>query len=311
METDRILFMYNPNAGTKRIQEELHQIMMELTKDQREVLVWPTREAGEIERIIPRYVRTGRCNRVVVSGGDGTVHEAVNAMMRCRKRVPIVYLPAGSTNDFGYSLGLQQGLAEAAKVIWNGTYFPCDVAKANSRYYIYTAAFGMFTDVSYATPQKMKNIFGHAAYVLNGVGQIAKPWKIPMRVEFNGKTIEDQFVLGMVVSSQSIGGIRGITGADVSLNDGEHELLLVRYCKPVDIPKLVRDLLMGNTGNEHIVYEKVRKVTFTSPESVAWTFDGEFGGDFKRLDIDVISQGVTFLVPKKNEQDKAVLDILV
>ena len=68
---------------------------------------------------------------VVCSGGDGTLDEVVTGMIRSGFRTPIGYIPAGSTNDFGGSLGLPKNMVRAAENIVKGNDFACDVGSFN------------------------------------------------------------------------------------------------------------------------------------------------------------------------------------
>lgn len=93
--------------------------------------------------------------------------------MEVDQRVPIGYIPAGSTNDFANSLSISKDMVQAAKDIIEGNLYSCDVGAFNNDSFVYIAAFGLFTDVSYETDQHMKNILGHLAYLLedpNGSG---------------------------------------------------------------------------------------------------------------------------------------------
>ncbi len=297
---EKLLFVYNPNAGTKKIREKLNDVVQELVEEDCDLVISPTRKSGDALEAVKTYLEEGLCRKVIASGGDGTLHEVINGMMHQEKekRVPIVYIPTGSTNDFGYSLNLPKDLVEAAKLAKNGMTFVCDIARFNEVYFVYTAAFGLFTDVSYATSQGLKNIFGHAAYVISGAGSLTRMKKYRVTVTYGDTEITDDFIYGMVVSSESIGGFKGFTGPDVKLNDGEYELLLIRDTKTIEIPELVNDILRKNFANPNIVYAKVRNVSFRSEESIPWTLDGEFGGELKRVDIEIHNRAVTFMTPK-------------
>src|SRR5699024_11458563 len=105
---------------------------------------------------------------IVCSGGDGNLDEVVTGMKLRHYQVPLGYIAAGTTNDFASSLGIPRDVLEAADTAVNGVPFPCDLGSFNDDYFIYIAAFGLFTDVSYETNQSMKNILGHLAYILDG-----------------------------------------------------------------------------------------------------------------------------------------------
>lgn len=107
-------------------------------------------------------------------GGDGTLGNTVTGYMKSGIRVPLGYIPCGSTNDFARSMDIPRETVEAAEMIVKAEPFSIDIGSLNDKNFVYVAAFGMFSDTSYATPQNMKNIFGHAAYVLQGI----KAWQM-------------------------------------------------------------------------------------------------------------------------------------
>ena len=295
---DRILFVYNPNAGTKAIQGKLYDVVNMLTGEDRELIISPTRKRGDACTAVVEYMKRGNIVQVVCSGGDGTLHEVVDGMMRVELKVPISYIPAGSTNDFGYSLSIPKDTLAAAGLSVNGIPFPVDIGEFCGNYFVYTAAFGMFTDVSYSTPQNLKNVFGHMAYIFQGATALTKLKSYHMTVTYDDVTEEGDFLYGMVVNSESIGGFRGITGKDVHLDDGYDELIMIRDCKTVDLPVLARDLLSGNMDNRNILYSKIKNVHFHSEEPVSWTMDGEFGGTLRDASVTVHEKAVSIMVPK-------------
>ena len=145
--------------------------------------------------------------------------------------MPIGYIPAGTTNDFARSLHISRDILEAADTAVNGVVFPCDVGRFNKDYFVYIAAFGLFTDVSYETKQSMKNILGHLAYVLEGTKRIFNIPSYKIKVTHDGEEIEDEFIFGMVTNSKSVGGFQGIIGKDVVFDDGEFEVTLIKTPK--------------------------------------------------------------------------------
>ncbi|MBO4787860.1 MAG: YegS/Rv2252/BmrU family lipid kinase [Lachnospiraceae bacterium] len=298
---DKILFTYNPNAGTKKIVGKLNDVVYELLDEQCDLVLSPTRKRNDAKEAVSAYLREGNCVKVVCSGGDGTLHEVVEGLMESEpeKRVPIVYLPAGSTNDFGYSMCLPKDIVEAAKLSKTGIPYSCDIGCFNGKYVVYTAAFGLFSDVSYATSQSLKNVLGHAAYLLNGAGALANIERVNATITLPDETIEGTFIMGMVVSSSSIGGFRGITGPDVRLNDGKFELFLIREPSPLQVAGLLNDIRKRNFDNPLIVFRHITEAAFEFEEEVAWTIDGEYGGACLQAHMSVKKHAVTFMVPRE------------
>lgn len=221
-------------------------------------------------------------DRIVCSGGDGTLNITVSFLLRKNLPAQIAYIPSGSTNDFAYSLGLP---GDAEKLLENtveGTPRQIDVGRFNaSRYFLYVAAFGIFTKVSYSTSQKAKNLLGHAAYILEGIKSLADLKRYHMEAEFEEEKIEDDFILGMVTNSVSIGGFKNLLPSDTALDDGLFEVVLIRVPKTLAALNEIVLALLGDKmeENPYICYRKTSRVILRSEEKVSWALDGEFGGE--------------------------------
>lgn len=280
----RMLFIYNPRAGKAQIRSNLLDIIDIFVKAGYEVTAYPTQAAGDAIKAVEE--RRSGYDIVVCSGGDGTLDEVVTGMMRCDEILPIGYVPAGSTNDFANSLGIPKGMIKAADVVVNGDDFACDIGSFNNKSFIYVAAFGLFTDVSYETNQDIKNVLGHAAYLLEGVRRLPTVRSYALRISYDDRVIEGEFLYGMVTNSYSVGGFRGLTGKDVLLDDGLFEVMMVRKpSNPLDLNNIIRALVDKRVKSEHIYTFKTSHLVVESEEPVAWTLDGEFGGDHTKAVI--------------------------
>ena len=149
MAKKKMLFIYNPKAGKEQIRNHLSGVIDILVKGGNEVTVYPTQCPGDAVRAAQEKARRYDC--VVASGGDGTLDEVVTGILRSGKVVPVGYIPAGSTNDFANSLGLPKNMLQAAQTVVDGRLFPCDIGSFNEDTFVYIAAVGLFTDVSYET----------------------------------------------------------------------------------------------------------------------------------------------------------------
>ena len=209
----------------------------------------------------------------------------------------------GSTNDFANSLGIPKNMLRAADVVVNGRNFACDVGKFNHSIFIYVAAFGIFTDVSYGTPQDTKNVLGHAAYLIEGVKRLPSVRSYPLKITCKESVIEGEFLYGMITNSHSVGGFRGITGQNVALDDGLFEVTLIRKpTNPLEINNIIRALVDKRVKSEHIYTFTTEKLKVESEEPVAWTLDGEFGGEHLAVEIESWHQALEIRVPKEPEE---------
>ena len=291
-----VLLIYNPCAGKGKIRGKLVDVIEILAEGGYEVTVRPTKGPGDAAEVVREKGK--RYDLVVCSGGDGTLDEVVTGVMECAENIPFGYIPAGSTNDFAASLGLPKNMVEAAHIAVDGKKFSCDVGSFNQDIFVYVAAFGIFTEVSYETPQSYKNTLGHVAYILEGMKRLPSLRTYYLKVDCNGKEIEDEFLFGMITNSTSVGGFKKLTGKYVELNDGLFEVMLIRKPKtPLGLNQIITALLTETIDTDRIIYEKTDRITFQSEEEVAWTLDGEFGGDHTNVEIVNRPQASEIMVP--------------
>lgn len=282
----RLLFIVNPRSGKGQIKEHLADILDIMIKAGYQVSVHVTQSGGDATT--QTIERAKEFDRIVCSGGDGTLDEVVTGMMQLAvsDRKPIGYIPAGSTNDFGNSLGIDKNMLNAARISVSDNLFPCDIGNFNSDSFVYVAAFGIFTEVSYATPQDMKNVLGHAAYIIEGAKQLRDIPSFRMQVEYDGNVVYDEFIYGMITNSKSVGGFQGIIRGDIGLNDGVFEVTLIKMPKnPMELNEIL-GFMTGIIPDSDMVYSfQTSQIKFTCSEEVPWTLDGEFGGNHKSVTI--------------------------
>ena len=278
----RLLLIYNPNAGRQKVKPHLAAILDVFAAEGYLTTVYPTQAQGDATHAASALA--AGYDRLVCCGGDGTLNETVTGLMCIPEHLrPVLgYIPTGSTNDFSRNLSLPRGMEKMAAVACGGIPHPCDLGTANGHWFTYVAAFGLFTDVSYATPQSTKNHLGHMAYVLEGASRLAMPAKAyKIRVEAEGVSVEDEFIYGMVGNTVSVGGLLNLPSDVVKLDDGRFEVLLVR--KPhhaADYQTIIRALTTQTLPeNGPILAFPASKVSFICTEPLPWTLDGEFGGE--------------------------------
>ena len=298
MKKKKMLFIYNPKAGKAQIRSSLLDIIDIFAKGGYEVTAAPTQAAGDAVKMMKE--REEIYDLVVCSGGDGTLDEVVTGMLQSGRTIPLGYVPAGSTNDFANSLKLPKSMKKAAEAVISGTPFCCDVGAFNDDNFVYIAAFGLFTDVSYETKQEVKNVLGHMAYLLEGVKSISAIKPFHFKITHDGETIEDDFIFGMVTNSDSVGGFKRITGKNVSLNDGLFEVTLIRLPKnPIELSVVAAALLNRDINTDYMYCFKTADIRFESEEEVAWTLDGEYGGDHKAVQIKNCEKAMNIIVPEE------------
>ena len=225
---------------------------------------------------------------VACIGGDGTLSEVIGGLMKIPNPPPIGYIPMGTTNDVASTIGLPKNdTIGAARRIVEGTPHPFDVGGfGKDRYFAYIAAFGAFTEVSYATPQDQKRALGHLAYVLQGAQQLGKIEKLPVRVEYDDGVFEGELVYGSMSNSTSVAGIVRLRDEMVSLGDGMSELVLVQDPGTIDAyGEMITAVLTRSFDSKYLKVIQTRHARFIFDRPVAWTRDGEDGGKHRELEL--------------------------
>jgi YegS/Rv2252/BmrU family lipid kinase len=240
---------------------------------------------------------------VVCCGGDGTFNEMAAGVVESGVRVPLGYIPAGSTNDFASSLDLSTDVILNAKGILSGRRQAIDLGSFNGRTFSYIASFGAFTKASYATPQSVKNILGHTAYVLAGVKEVANLKPIHMAIEADGILYEGDYLLGAISNCTSVAGVLTIRSEYVDLNDGMFELLLIKAPKdPLEMAELLLMLQQQNFYDTNMItFVNAREFHIRAGSDVDWTLDGEFQEGAEEIVIRNLEGAIDMVLPEKRE----------
>ena len=271
----KLLLIVNPCAGQKKAKKLLAEIIDVFNRADFTVLTHITAGTGDAEATVIRYAE--QVERVVCCGGDGTFNETVSGVLKSGIDLPVGYIPAGSTNDFAASLRISTDILQAARDAATGQPKPVDIGVFGDRYFSYVASFGVFTRTSYTTPQGMKNVLGHAAYVLNSIQELSQ--LRPHRLRFtlpDGRCIEDAFLFGAISNTTSVGGVLTLAKDRVDMADGQLELLLIRAPRDLmELGECVRCLQQKTYNCAMITFFSTGSVTVSAPEDLYWTVDGE------------------------------------
>ena len=294
----KLLFFVNPRAGHSEIRGSLMQAIQIFTAGGYEVTVHPTSAPRDLTRQIAE--RAAGYDLVVCTGGDGTLNETVNGIMRLprEKRPPLSYLPGGSTNDFAASLSISSDPALAAQSAMRLQPRDLDVGVFNEKNFVYVASFGAFTRTAYTVPQDIKNMFGHFAYLLEGVKDLETLCPYPMKITADGEVFEGEYLFGAVCNSTSIAGLMKLSPDAVDLCDGQFELMLVPVPKtPLQLQRTIRAIVYEEyeTSNA-LIFRHVRHVTAESDGSIPWTLDGEYAPGVPKIEIGIEDNGIQMMI---------------
>ena len=270
----KMLFVMNPFSGMRKANRYLPDIIALFNRADYEVMVHMTGGPGDAARIVEQ--RAAGMDLIVCCGGDGTFNETISGVLRAGVQVNIGYIPSGSTNDFASSLKLPTNVMQAAEDILLGEPVVYDVGQFGQRYFSYVASFGAFTKASYTTPQNIKNALGHTAYVLEGINELSQIKNEHVRMEIDGRVIEDDFLFGAISNSTSVGGILTLSPEMVDMADGQLEILLVRAPRNLtEITECIQAVQTQKYNCAMITFQSAKHIRIFADPEMPWTLDGE------------------------------------
>lgn len=287
----KMLFIVNPYSGQAKAKSRLCDMVDVFIKCGYEVTVHLTQAPLDAKKKAKNH--GGKYDRVVCSGGDGTLDEVVSGLLESGIEVPLGYIPAGSTNDFSKSLKIPSDMKKAALTAVKGVPKKFDVGRINDRDFVYVAAFGAFTEITYKTPQEVKNLLGYTAYVVEGAKSLKDIKASHMTIRYDGNCLEGDFLVGMVSNSISVAGIQLPFMKETLLDDGMFEVLLVRMpLNLIDLQNVLGDLLTGKVNSKYVHFFRAHAIEMTSDQNIAWTVDGEYGGTYQEALIENRQQAI-------------------
>ncbi len=281
-----LLLIINPVSGKQTLEDCLMDVVSIFDAAGYDVTLHMTRDLDDVTETVRG--RAEDFDLIVCCGGDGTLNLCASALYESGSDTLLGCIPGGTTNDFANSRRINTHAPAAAEQIAGGSERDVDLGILCGKPFIYVAAFGLLTDVSYQTSRTLKNNFGYAAYVLEGIKSLATAKTYRIKVTHDGETIEDDFVYGMVSNSRRIGGLELPIMQNVLYDDGEMEVVLIRNPKNAsDTQKLLNILVTQMPDNDMVYMFKAKDVSFSCDTELSWTIDGEYGGAFKETDVHV------------------------
>lgn len=291
------MLLVNPSAGKGQYKACLADVLNVFCCGEYEPTVYFTRYAGNAGELIKEHAEN--YDLVACMGGDGTLSEVVGGMIHLDNPRPIGYIPLGTANDVAKTLGFdpKQPIDNARRIV-RGSPIPYDVGQfGTNAYFTYIAAFGAFTEVSYATPQERKQTLGHMAYMLEAIKSLTKLTSYKAIVEHDGGVIRDDFIFGAITNSTSVAGLVKLDSNKVSLSDGMFEVILVKTPQNIKaLNDIATGILSNNFDQQNVVFIKSKEVRIMFEKPVAWTRDGEDGGSHQDVFIVNRNPGVEIIV---------------
>ncbi|MBT8081843.1 MAG: diacylglycerol kinase family lipid kinase [Gammaproteobacteria bacterium] len=299
MRPDAVQLFLNPTAGRGRAGTRKARIYELLTASGAPVEVMESRDVGDLESQVLAAATAG-AQTIVVAGGDGSVHEAANGIMRAGGEAALGVVPSGTGNDFAKASDIPLDWERATRQLATRIRAQeqsriVDIGRMNGRYFANGAGIGFDARVtqiarSYRVP------IGDLVYLLAIFRGMLEGIATPhMRLTSDAGTRDGPVTLANIANGPWVGGMFHI--APMADNtDGAFDLVIAAPVSRLRILSLIPKLLSGkHVGEKEVSCERVTRVVVESDEAIPSHLDGEVQPFQRRFDIDLLPGALRLL----------------
>lgn len=291
MNRKKVLVLINPNSGKKNSKESVLDALNLFSANNHQMEIYLSQKPMDVTRYIEENGE--RFDVVAVFGGDGTLNEATNGLMKLKHKPVISYFPTGTMNDFGTNFGLTNDMKQCANIACVGHIESFDVGKINSRYFNYVAGFGAFCNVSYETKQELKKQIGNMAYIIKALHEIPNLHPYHVKMNLDGKVFEKNLMFGLIINGNRVAGFEMVEQADNTFKDGLFDIILVEHTPNLlELYNYPLGVLHPELNMKYVERYQAKSIIIESLEKLAWTLDGEEGEETLVARVENISQAL-------------------
>jgi len=299
MSRDNVSLFINPTAGRGKAGRRMDRICEILDLAGVTFDLYQSKAVRDLESQVNSLVSTG-ARKIIVAGGDGTVHEAVNGIMRADRDAQLGLIPTGTGNDFAKAcwIPLDWELATrqlADRLLAEERSRRVDIGRMNDRYFANGAGIGFDAKVN-RLAREYRWPIGDLVYLFSifrcMVDGIETPHITISAGEFNWS---GPVTLVNVSNGAWLGGMFHIAPEALN-NDGQLEMIIVDPVSRLRISSLIPKLVRGSHMQEaEITHASVRKLSIETAVTMPSHLDGEVGEPGKRFDIDILPDALELL----------------
>jgi lipid kinase YegS len=235
-----------------------------------------TWEGGDAARFAREAMSDG-IDVLVAGGGDGTVNEVVNGILRTdtSPRMALAVLPLGTANDFARGCGIPLAPYDALKLATDGEPVPIDIPSANGEYFANVASGGFGAEITVGTNPQLKKAIGGGAYALTGIVTAAKMEPYAGRFVSADEKSEEEFIVMAVGNARQAGGGFQVT-PNAYLDDGLMDVMVVSDFQTKELGLVLQEAQdFTNIDNQFVHYRQVPGFEIELDSALPINLDGE------------------------------------
>lgn len=288
----KLMLVYNPVSGNASFKQRLDEMVWKF--QERGCMLYLYRTAKDLHTL-PLYIREAGVEGVIAAGGDGTVHEIVNIIVKEELDLPMGIFSSGTSNDFATHLGLAGRLENYIDNILMGRTRWIDLGRIGEEYFINVASAGVMTNIAHEVDVRLKNALGKMAYYLKGIGELPRFRSVKFTIEADGERYEEEGFLFVLVNSDVVAGFSNVA-AQAKIDDGKLDFLLVRKCSIPELMALTAEIVSGRGISEkNVLYLQAKHFRISADTALQSDVDGELG-TFLPLTVETVPRAIEVFV---------------
>ena len=295
--TEQVLIFANPIAG-RGLGERIARHLEGRFREAGFLTSTCFRHPGELQKID----LSGPVRSAIVIGGDGTLREVAERLIRADILPPLLPVPLGTANLMGKHLGIRWDESNVEErviaAVRRHRILPLDAARANGRLMLLVAGVGYDAQVIHELDRLRRGPISFRHYLLPALIALRQFPAAPLRVVLDGREIFPQAPALAFVGNLAEYGTGFPILPHARPDDGLLDVCVVPCRSRSELLRLFLQAAAGeHTGVEGVVYRKGRRVRIESPVAVPVQVDGDAAGHTP-LEIDLLPVRLPFIVPQ-------------
>lgn len=271
MQRAQPLFIVNPAAGNGRAREVIDRSRGTFPGPAEVHISTSPKDAEE------RAYRAALegFSPVVAVGGDGTVQQVANGVMRCPEPPPMGIVPAGNGNDLVRTLRLPRDPERAIPLAWSDVAGAIDVGTCNGRVFLNVAGVGLDTKVAQAVNARPDGSRGRLTYVTEALRELRRYENPELMLHLDDLTVVTKSLLVAIGNGRYFaGGMKVCPAAEPA--DGFLDVTVGGDLTRLETIALLPTIFVGQHGRHRkVAFHRVRRVRIDGPPGMAVQLDGE------------------------------------
>lgn len=270
----KYLLLYNPVSGRSHFKQHIPFIVEEFSKSNHTLEIYESKSAKDLMRVAE--IEAKHHDVFLVAGGDGTVNEVLNGIMKSEVKPVLALLPSGTANDLASIIGINRNIKRSLKIYFSQQPVSIDVNQINDIYFLYTAASGMMSRISYDISRYKVKKYGYLAYVIEAMKDFVHDYRYPIEIITNGQKINCECMMVLGLSTNRVGGVSLNNFGKSKLNDGNFELRFFKRARRFRRVRLMSSFMLGGLKLREDLHLSSNYFEINTSEDVKWNVDGEF-----------------------------------